>query len=407
MNILYTIIFIVFFTFQVILLIYLLLPTLLLIIYGIKRALGISASPMKGASENQRQYSFAAIVTAHRNLDLVPPLVDSLLKQTYRNFKVYVVADACEEKTIEFEDPNVIVLYPETPLNAKIKSIDYAMNNFVEQHDALIIFDADNLAHPDYLSVLNTYFNKGYKAVQTNMLPKNTDNIWARLDAAGNLYYNFIDRRMRMELGMSAHIWGLGIAIDTGLYKMVLYQNFLGGFDKKVQADIVRRVPVLAYAEEAIVYDEKIESGAALEKQRTRWLHAYFKYIEHSWAVLWTGLKTFNFNLVYFGCQLFRPPLLLQFAAAFVFFLVDLWLFPLWSLYWVMTVVAFVVTFVAVVAVMTKDKEIVKSLFRLPMFVTYQLRALLRIKRAGKTFLKTENNKVIYIDELLKNETIH
>lgn len=388
---------------QAVLAIYLLIPTFFLLVYWIKRALGLQSSPYARAAAQPaaREYSFAAIVTAHKSLQLVPPLVDSLLRQNYRNFKVYVVADACEQVDIHFNDPNVIVLQPPNPLNAKIRSIDYAINHFTEAHDALIIFDADNLVHPDYLAVLNTYFNLGYRAVQTNMLPKNTGSLMARLDAAGNLYYNFVDRRMRMELGMSAHIWGLGIAIETALYRSVVYRNFLGGFDKKVQADIVTRVPVLAYAEEAIVYDEKIDSGEALEKQRTRWMHAYFKYMKYAWAVLWKGLREFNFNLIFFGFQLLRPPLLLQLSAAFICLAVGL--FTGGALAWAGIMAVFAVTFFAIVGVMSSDPRILKALLYLPVFVYFQAKALLGIKKAGKTYLKTENTQMVYIDDLLKS----
>ncbi|WP_343703014.1 glycosyltransferase family 2 protein [Chitinophaga sp.] len=397
-----TVLHLIFWTIQAALAFYLLLPTFFLLVYGIKRLLGLQASPYAkaAAKPQEKEYSFAAIITAHKSLQLVPPLVDSLLRQTYRNFKVYVVADACDRVDVQFNDPNVIVLQPPAALNAKIKSIDFAINNFVEAHDALIIFDTDNLVRPDYLAVLNTYFNLGYRAVQTNMLPKNTDSLMSRLDAAGNLYYNFVDRRMRMELGMSAHIWGLGIAIETALYRSVVYNNFLGGFDKKVQADIVTRVPVLAYAEEAVVYDEKIESGEALEKQRTRWLHAYFKYFRYAWDVLWKGLRTFNFNLVFFGLQLMRPPLLLQLGAAFICLAISL--FTGGALVWAAIIALFIITFFAIVRVMSHGTAIVKALLYLPVFMYYQARALLRIKKASKTYLKTENTQVVYIEDLLK-----
>ncbi|HEY0272444.1 MAG TPA: glycosyltransferase family 2 protein [Chitinophaga sp.] len=397
-SVLYTI----FVILEVILSFYLLIPTFFLVLYWLKRLLGLKPRSWEALqAENTREFSFAAIITAHKNLDLVPPLVDSLLRQRYRNYKIYIVADACDEVTLSFNDPAVVLLQPPVALHAKIKSIDYAINHFTEPHDALIIFDADNLVHPDYLAILNVYFNKGYRAVQTNMLPKNTDSLMARLDAAGNLYYNFIDRRMRMELGLSAHIWGLGIAIETDLYKSILYQNFLGGFDKKVQADIVRQVPLLAYAEDAIVYDEKIDTGAALEKQRTRWLYAYFKYFRYSVAVLWAGITRFSFNLFFFGLQLLRPPILLQLLAAALFFGINIFVSPTWAWYWAGTGVVFVLTFFGIVASMTRNKEIVQALFSLPLVLYYQLRALFNIKRATKAFLKTENTKVVYIQDLL------
>ena len=45
-----------------------------------------------------------------------------------------------------------------------------------------------------------------------------------------------------------------------------------------------------------------------------------------------------------------------------------------------------------------------KALLYIPVIVFRQISALLKIKKAKKDFLKTEHVKVIYIDDLLKNE---
>jgi cellulose synthase/poly-beta-1,6-N-acetylglucosamine synthase-like glycosyltransferase len=395
-----TILYALFVAIQLLLAAYLLQPAFLLLVYAV-------ISPFKKkkiiASNDDKSFSFAVIVTAHKNLQLVPPLVDSVLKQTYRDFKVYVVADNCADTEIGYNNhPQVKVLAPEIPLNAKIRSIDYAINNFDEQHDVLIILDADNLLHPDYLAILNTYFNKGYRAVQTNMMAKNNDSTYARLDAAGNYFSNFTDRRMRMELGLSANIWGLGIALETSLYKEVVYQNFLGGFDKKIQADIVKLIPQLAYAEDAIVYDEKIDSGDAMETQRTRWINAYFKYFRYGWNVFVTGLKRGSFNLMFFGFNLLRPPLFLQLSGACFFALLNIFISPAMAFFWLGTLVLFPISFFIIVAIMSTDKGVVNSLLFLPLVFLRQLRAFLHIGRANKAFLQTQNNKVIYIEDLLK-----
>lgn len=399
MNVVLQILLTFFILVQVVVAFYLLQPTLLWVLYGFKRLL-VRRPVVPESRPDSRQYSFAAIITAHKNLELVPPLVDSLMKQTYRNFKVYIVADACEQ-TLHYDDPEVVFLKPEKDLNAKIMSIDYAIEHFEDAHDVLIIFDADNLAHPDYLQVLNNYFNRGYKAVQTNMQAKNNDTVYARLDAAGNLYNNFVDRRVRMELGLSANIWGLGIAITTELYKQVVYQHFLGGFDKKIQADIVKRIPLLAYAEDAIVYDEKIEDGTALETQRTRWINAYFKYFKCSVDVLWTGIRRFNFNLFYFGINLLRPPLFLQLGAALLFALANIFISISWAVFWVGAVALFAISFFGIVLMMANDPRMFSTLLHVPMVVLRQASAFLKIRRANKSFLQTQNNRVMYIEDVL------
>lgn len=384
--------------FQLIVASYLLQPLLLLLVHGCVR---LFKSREKTTTDANHDYSFAVVITAHKNLQLVPPLVDSLLKQTYGSYVVYVVADNCGDSDLGMVHAKVKVLKPETPLNAKIRSIDYAIQHFEMPHEVMVILDADNLVHPRYLETLNRYFNKGYEAVQTNMLAKNNDTVYAQLDAAGNYFSNFIDRRMRMELGLSANIWGLGIALRTSLYRQVVYNNFFGGFDKKIQADIVKLIPQLAYAEDAIVYDEKIDDGNALETQRTRWINAYFKYFKYGWDVLSTGFRRGSFNLVFFGYNLLRPPLFLQVLMALVFCVANYWVAPALSWIWLGILTAFPLSFMAIVALMSEDSRTVKALFYLPFFFFRQLKAFLHMGKANKAFLQTQNNKIVYIEEII------
>ncbi|MGE7775746.1 glycosyltransferase family 2 protein [Chitinophaga sp. NPDC101104] len=388
---------------QAVLALYVLQPLILLLIFGLKRAFRAVGGERKPAAPvEDRPRSFGIVVTAHKNLELIPPLVDSALKQTYPHFVVYVVADACEQTDIGITHPQVKVLVPATHLNAKIRSIDFAIQQFETEHDVIVILDADNLLHPSYLEVLNGHFAKGHRAVQTNMLAKNTDSAYACLDAAGNYFYNFIDRRMRMELGCSANIWGLGIAMELSLYKSIIYRNFLGGFDKKIQADIVKQIPLLAYAEDAKVYDEKIDSGEAMERQRTRWINAYFKYFAYGWDVFSTGLRRMSPNLIYFGINLLRPPLFMQIGAALLMVVVNFWVDPVLSIVWLAILAQFPITFFAIVAVMSRDKRIIASLVWLPAVFLRQVKAMFQIRKANKSFLQTSNSKRIYIEDVLR-----
>jgi cellulose synthase/poly-beta-1,6-N-acetylglucosamine synthase-like glycosyltransferase len=383
---------------------YLVQPFVLLVIHYLKKIIFPYRSPLDKKPLFEKDFDFAAIVTAHQDTRFIPPLVDSLLKQKYFNFHIYVVADACDISDLRFDDPRVTVLKPEKDFHAKIKSIQFAADNFVRKHDALVIFDSDNLVHPDYLAVLNKYFQQGYRAVQTQMLSKNTATIYSRLDSIGHIYHTFLERKMRMELGLSAHILGLGIAIDTSLYKEIMYKDRLGGFDKKLQADIVKRIPKLGYAEEAIVYDEKVDDGKTLEKQRTRWLFTYFHYFKANWDLFITGIKRFNFNLIYFGLIVLRPPLFIVIGTAVFFGLINLFIDPVYSAIWGIVLVMYVLSFILIVLGQSKQKGMGNALLFMPVFVLRQVKALLKIRQAGKSFLKTEHNKVLYIEDILKNE---
>lgn len=402
MNVLLTILWYLFLVVQAVIAIYLLIPTLLLVIYGIFKALGIRTPFQRKKIVTGKQFEFGIIITAHQETRFVIPLVDSILKQTYPNYRVYVVADDCDISTLNFPDNRITVLRPDPPLNAKIRSIHYAIDNFQRKHDAVIIFDADNLIHPRFLEVMNAHFQKGYRVVQCDFKPKNTDSDYARMDAIGDMFNFFVEREGRMVLDLSAAIWGSGVAIDYDLYTGVKYTNMLGGFDKKLQSHLVLHVPRIAFAPDAVLFDEKISSGKSLETQRTRWISSYFKYFRESMHIMFTGLKRGSFNLIFFGFNVLRPPLFMVLGGGILMLLISFFVsMPLFYI-WLAIFGIFILSFATIVAVKGKDIRYAKTFFMLPLFVFQQVMALFKLKKAKKSFLKTEHSSLVYIDELLK-----
>lgn len=156
---------------------------------------------------------FACIITAYQNIQIALPLVDSLLKQAYPAYLIYIVADDCDVAGVNFSNPNVILLKPQQKLSSKVKSIIHAIENFRRTHDAVVIFDTDNLAKTDFLTVLNDYLNAGFKAVQGQRTAKNLDTVYACADATGEIYKNYVERYVPYVLGASATIAGSGMAV--------------------------------------------------------------------------------------------------------------------------------------------------------------------------------------------------
>ncbi len=350
---------------------------------------------------HDHEFDFAAIITAHQDTRFITPLVDSLLKQSYQNFVVYVVADDCNISTLDFTDGRIIVLQPEKSLNAKIKSIRYAIDHYIRKHDALVIFDSDNLAHPTYLQSLNQYFQKGFRVVQTNMLSKNLNTNFAKLDSLGHTYHNFLERQVKMEIGFTSSILGLGLAIDMEIYRAVAFKNELGGFDKKLQIHLTESVPMIAFAKNAIVFDEKVENAAAFEKQRTRWIFTYFEYFKENFHFLMRSISRFNLSRSLLGFSMMRPPMFLTIAASVCCMIISFLVYPVLGWIWAVLFMLYTLNFVLIVATQSQQKGIARGLFLIPSMIFRQFRSLLRIGRAKKNFLKTEHQHVLYIQDVL------
>ena len=379
-----------------------LVPLLSLASYGWVNLFKIRTPFEKRLFLTNKQYEFGIIITAHQETKFVIPLVDSILKQTYPHFYIYVVADDCDISQLQFEDNRVIILKPETPLNAKIKSIHYGIGSFIKGHDIVIIFDADNLIHPSFLSVMNSHFQKGYQVVQANFKPKNTDSVYARMDAIGDMFNFFIDREVRMRLNLSANIWGSGVAIQRNLYEAIGYKDMLGGFDKKLQSHLVQQVDRIGFSTEAILFDEKISSGKSLENQRTRWISSYFKYFNESRQIFVKGIKNMDFNLIYFGFIALRPPLFIVLGISLVITGINYFIGTPYIQIWLAILLSFILSFIAIIAIKSKDIRFIITLFMMPVFIFRQMVALLKLGKAKKSFMKTQHSKLVFIDDLIK-----
>lgn len=403
MHILSYILWALFYAVNIILALYFLLPVFLFLIHWVLPSSG-KLLEKRYPKKTGKEFDFAAIITAHQDVKLIPPLADSFLKQDYANFIVYIIADDCDTTGLVFKDERIRIIKPEIPFHAKIKSIHFAVKNFQRKHDALIIFDSDNLVHPKYLSTLNSYFQRGFRAVQTHMLSKNIDSTYAKLDSVGHIYHTFLERQIKMDLGLTSAILGLGIAIDIDLYDEIMYSSQLGGFDKKLQVQLAKKLPTIAFAEDAIVYDEKVDDGEALEKQRTRWIFTYFTYFKDSMKLFGNGIITLHAGRLLLGFNMLRPPLFLILALAFIMTIMSFFVMPAIGFVWLIILFLFALNFVLIVATQSRQEGMVRALVHMPKMILRQSASLLKIKKANKSFLKTEHRKIIYIEDLLRNE---
>src|SRR5215216_3837177 len=126
---------------------------------------GINSQPGRNKIKLPKA-DFACIITAYGDAGIAIEQVYSLLAQNYIPYHVYVVADNYSSRPPFPDDERVTILYPEKPLHAKLKSIQFAIDAFVRQHNTILILDADNLLHPTALRNFNRLVKRGYTAIQ-------------------------------------------------------------------------------------------------------------------------------------------------------------------------------------------------------------------------------------------------
>ncbi len=358
---------------------------------------------------------FACIITAWRNAAIARPLVGSLLRQPWPHFHIYLVADRCAPADWHFDDPRLTVLHPDPPLDLKVKSIIHATEHFVRPHDFTLVFDADNVAHPGLLEALVRYIRAGWRVVQAQRRAKNLDTVIACADATGEFYKNYTERYVPFVLGSSAVISGSGMAVATDLYRGYLYSpeirrgKELGKRmmqeDKILQNWLLRRDERIAWAREAIVYDEKVSTPDAARTQRSRWLFSYFQNVPHAAALLWAGLRRRSWNQFLFGLVTLLPPLFLTVGGAALWAVAGLWVAPVWSLVLAGALVLFALNVLWTLWLTPVPPAIWKALWGLPLFIWQQVRALFLMKNPDRNFAPTEHRHAVDVEALLASDT--
>lgn len=359
-----------------------------------------------------KEFDFGVIITAYKEAEFVPPLIESLLLQSYRNFQVYVVADQCDMSESYKNNSKVTILQPDEPLNSKVQSIKFAVDQFKRVHDSLVVFDHDNLLHPNFLCEINKFFQYGYKAVQGRRTAKNLNTHYACLDATHEYFYNHTQRLAPYLAGSSAILAGSGMAFETQLYLETMNRDKINasedkvivGMDKILQHEIVKRGHKIAFANDAIVYDEKSDTPSQVERQRSRWHNSYFKHLRLGFSLFVKGILHFNLNQFLFGVNIINPPLFLTLILSLILMAGQL-IFNIYFFYFGAALIfLFTLSVLSILYTSKVKKEVWLALFTIPQFILLQVRALLKLGEANSDFLATSHSNLLTINDVINKE---
>lgn len=366
---------------------------------------------IKGYSSPKRdpeESDFACVITVYNNLDIAVPLVESLLQQKYTNYEIYLVADKVADKNFPLSHPRLHVHYPDEPLNSKVMSIKRAMELFVRKHAFVAIFDPDNLAHPDFLAEINAFHMAGYRTVQGKRTAKNLDTAYAALDAMGEYYYDYTVRRVPFVLGSSSTIAGSGMSIAHDIYEkniakevaQFMEKGLVVSEDKSLQMELVDTGVRIAYADNAILFDEKVSTSEQVSRQRTRWLNSYFRHTLDVLVLLIKGIFSGSWNRTLFSLTILMPPMIILAGGSIFLILVNLIFQPVWACALIGALLLFALTFMIALQLNRAPSEIWKAIPLIPLFAIRQILSLLKIRKANKDYMATSHSYFKGFDEV-------
>lgn len=236
--------------------------------------------PRPHAPEKQNRY--AVLIAARNEEQVLPHLLQSLKDQDYppELVDVFVVADNCTDGTAQAAGQMGAAVY--TRFNNRLVGKGYALRDLLayievtkglDSYDAFLVFDADNLLEPDYISAINRVCSDGYSAFCGYRNSKNYGDSW--LSSGCSLMYLHESthlNRSRMLLGTGCCVSGTGFGFTRQLLQDMDGWNFFTlTEDLEFNTWCATHGIVIGYCHDAILYDEQAEAFRQSCAQRTRW----------------------------------------------------------------------------------------------------------------------------------------
>jgi len=377
----------------------------------------ITLKTKKEIIKTDKKRKFAILVPARNEELVIENLLKSLKKQEYPKemYDVFVIANNCTDKTKEISIKNgVSVIECERPVKSKGEALRYAFDILKnKEYDAFIIFDADNIVHPKFISKMNDALYAGYNVAQGFRDSKNPSDTWVSgCYSIHYLIHNTFLNKSRMNMDKSSFINGTGFMIAKKLIDKYGYNSKTLTEDIELTVKCAMNDEQIAFIQDAITYDEQVANFKASWKQRMRWsigtIQCYRLYFA---KLMKKGIRNKKFLCIDSAIFLASP--VVQFIGAMSYimhFIFGLFQGHYFSYIKILTLLVWygVSILIAIAAIKLNKKHIrpyIKGIITLPIFILswMPINIIACFKKQGK-WDKIEHTRNITIDKVLERQ---
>ncbi len=232
---------------------------------------------------DDRDHDFALVVAAHNEEQVIEHMVDSLTKLNYPKdkYSIFVIADNCTDKTAEIArnaGAEVFERFNETE-RGKGFALEWMFDKIYKmerKYDSVVIFDADNIVDKDFLYHINEQNKRGFKVVQGYIDSKNPNDSWVSYSySLGFWSTNKLFQLSRYKLGLGCQLCGTGFSVDLDILREIGWGATCLTEDMEFTMKLCMNNIRVAFAYDAIVYDEKPITFKQSWNQRIRWMQGH------------------------------------------------------------------------------------------------------------------------------------
>ncbi|MEC0305209.1 glycosyltransferase family 2 protein [Paenibacillus lautus] len=366
--------------------------------------------------------SFAVLVAAHNEEQVVGALMENLKQLNYPKhlYDVFVICDNCTDRTAEIVRAHGMNACVRTNQNLRGKgyAIEWMLKELwamPRQYDAVVMFDADNLADPNFLIEMNNDLCSGARVIQGYIDTKNPEDSW--ITASYGVSYWYINRLWqlsRSNLNMANFLGGTGMCFETNLLKEIGWGATSLVEDLEFTMRSVMRGVYPKFNYDAKVFDEKPLTFKASARQRLRWMQGHFTVARrYFFPLLWRAIKErslVKLDLALYGVNVYI--VLLTFLLTAIIW-VDSSFFngpnianlygylPLWLSF--TAIAANVFTFmIAMILEKVKYKKVYMYLVLFPIYLLswYPITVYAFFTQNNKQWSHTEHTRVVRLEEV-------
>lgn len=281
--------------------------------------------------------TFLVLFPAYSEDRVIVGSVKKFLFQNYPQDKyhVAVISDHQQESTERLLSYlPVTLLRPVFEKSSKAKALQYAISEVSRQYDYVVVLDADNIVETDFLHRLNILLKEGYKAVQCHRCAKNSDSSVSVLDGVSEEINNTLFRKAHNLIGLSSALIGSGMCFDYSWFSSHVTKLTTAGEDRELEVFLLREGIYIKYADDILVFDEKVSSADNFQRQRQRWMSAQVNCFLSMLRHLPEAVIRLNINYIDKTIQQMLIPRSMLLLGLVLISLLMLVAAPWWSLKW-------------------------------------------------------------------------
>lgn len=366
-------------------------------LYSFTLAIAALAFKAPSAPESNIRRKIAVLIPSYREDNVIVSVAEEAIRQNYPkdSFDVVIIADSLQPATVDnLKQLPIRVVEVSFEKSTKVKSLNCAFAALGDDYDYALILDADNVMEHDFLHKLNNMLGLGYRAIQAERTSKNTTTSMSVLDGFSERINNFIYRQGHVAAGLSCSLIGSGMIFEYKVVKDILGKlDSIGGFDRELELELIRRNIRIYYGKGAVVYDEKVETTEVFENQRKRWLSSQFIYLKKYFGEGMNSL--FRGHIAMFNSAILKNiqlPRLINLGLLFVLGLLA-FIFQdnlvLKHYPWILLFVVNILAMAFAIPLRLYNWQMLKSFLLLPRVFMKMLNLLFRLKGVNKSFLHT------------------